>query len=301
MAIPANTSTEAYPLYTGSKCVRSSRGKAWRDLKAWIVEDARETGILTLPTVNEPFLCWTFSGEVEFQEREIGGPWVMNRIKKGSFYLTTGGPPYECRWKVLTPEPFLSLMVFVELPLLQCAMEEVFGADAPKVRLRDLSAFTDPDLSWLMECVREELLARRASALRVQGLAHMIATHLARNYAEVAPEAVSGSPSLPGFKLKQVTDWIEEHLDDEFDLERLAAQAGLSKFHFHRLFREATGVSPAKYQLIARMNAARRLLRETKQSIATISVDLGFSTASHFAQVFRRETSMRPSEYRRQR
>ena len=301
MAIPANTSTEAYPLYTGSKCVRSSRGKAWRDLKAWIVEDARETGILTLPTVNEPFLCWTFSGEVEFQEREIGGPWVMNRIKKGSFYLTTGGPPYECRWKVLTPEPFLSLMVFVELPLLQCAMEEVFGADAPKVRLRDLSAFTDPDLSWLMECVREELLARRASALRVQGLAHMIATHLARNYAEVAPEAVSGSPSLPGFKLKQVTDWIEEHLDDEFDLERLAAQAGLSKFHFHRLFREATGVSPAKYQLNARMNAARRLLRETKQSIATISVDLGFSTASHFAQVFRRETSMRPSEYRRQR
>ena len=301
MAIPANTSTEAYPLYTGSKCVRSSRGKAWRDLKAWIVEDARETGILTLPTVNEPFLCWTFSGEVEFQEREIGGPWVMNRIKKGSFYLTTGGPPYECRWKVLTPEPFLSLMVFVELPLLQRAMEEVFGADAPKVRLRDLSAFTDPDLSWLMECVREELLARRASALRVQGLAHMIATHLARNYAEVAPEAVSGSPSLPGFKLKQVTDWIEEHLADEFDLERLAAQAGLSKFHFHRLFREATGVSPAKYQLNARMNAARRLLRETKQSIATISVDLGFSTASHFAQVFRRETSMRPSEYRRQR
>jgi AraC family transcriptional regulator len=109
----------------------------------------------------------------------------------------------------------------------------------------------------------------------------MIARHLARNYAEVAPEAVSGSPSLPGFKLKQVTDWIEEHLDDGFDLERLAAQAGLSKFHFHRLFREATGVSPAKYQLNARMNAARRLLRETKQSIATISVDLGFSTASH--------------------
>jgi hypothetical protein len=50
----------------------------------------------------------------------------------------------------------------------------------------------------------------------------MIARHLARNYAEVAPEAVSGSPSLPGFKLKQVTDWIEEHLDDGFDLERLA-------------------------------------------------------------------------------
>jgi len=151
-----------------------------------------------------------------------------------------------------------------------------------------------------MECVREELVARRASALRVQGLANMIATHLARNYAEVAREPTCGSPSVPGFKLKRITDWIEEHLADEFDLERLAAQAGVSKFHFHRLFRETTGMSPAKYQLNARTNAARRLLRETKQSIVTIAVDLGFSTASHFAQVFRRETGVQPSEYRRQ-
>ena len=66
----------------------SSRGEIWHDLKAWIVENVRETGILKMPTVNEPFLCWTFSGEVEFQEREIGGPWVVNRIiERGRFTL----------------------------------------------------------------------------------------------------------------------------------------------------------------------------------------------------------------------
>jgi AraC family transcriptional regulator len=270
-------------------------------LKAWIVEDRREIGILTLPAVNEPFLCWTFSGEVEFQEREIGGPWITNRIKKNSFYLTTGGPPYECRWKVLSAEPFRSLMVFIELPLLRRAMEEVFGADAPNVRLRDVSAFHDSELSWLMEHVREELMAHRASPLRVQGLAHLIATHLARNYAGIAPEPATGSPSLPGFRLKQVEVWIEQHLADGFDLEQLAAQAGLSKFHFHRLFTQATGMPPAKYQLNARMNEARRLLRETKQSIVAIALDVGFSSASHFAQVFRRETGTPPSDYRRQR
>jgi AraC family transcriptional regulator len=301
MATPASTSAEAFPLYTGGKRLRSSRGKAWRDLKGWIVEDLRETGVLRLPAVNEPFLCWTFSGEVEFQEREIGGPWITNRIKKGSFFLTTGGAPYECRWKALTLEPFRSLMVFLELPLLQRAMEEVFGADAPKVRLRDVSAFYDPELSWLMERVREELTTHRVSALRVQGLAQMIATHLARNYAEIAPELANGSPSLPGFKLKQVTDWITEHLTDEFDLEQLAAQTGLSKFHFHRLFTRATGMSPAKYHLSARMTEARRRLRETKQSIVAVALDLGYSSPSHFAQVFRREIRMTPSEYRRRR
>lgn len=301
MAIPETTSAEAYLPYTRPKVLRPSKGKAWRDIKAWISEPLRETEALLLPGVSEAYLAWTFSGEAEFQEREGDGPWVTHRIKKGSFFLTTGGGPYECRWKALTPEPFLSMMVFVELPLLQRAMEEVFGAKASKVRLRDLSAFTDPDLSWLMERVREELLARRASALRVQGLAQLIATHLARNYAEIATGIVSESAALPGFKLKQITDWIDAHLDEDFDLEQLASRAGLSKFHFHRLFKSATGMSPAKYQLKARMKEASRRLRETKQSVITVAVDLGFRSPSHFAQVFRRETGMTPSEYRRQR
>ena len=300
MPIPDKTSAEAYLPYTGAKSLRPSRGKAWRDLKAWITEPLRETEALAMPGVSEAYLAWTFSGEAEFQEREGNGPWITHRIKKGSFFLTTGGGPYECRWKALTPEPFLSMMTFVELPLLKRAMEEVFGAKSAKVRLRDLSAFTDPDLSWMMEGVRQELMARRASVLRVQGLAQLIATHLARNYAEIPKDNAGESAALPGFKLKQVTDWIESHLDEEFNLDQLAEQAGLSKFHFHRLFRQATGVSPAKYQLNARMNEARRRLRETKQSVIDVALDLGFSSPSHFAQVFRRETRMTPSEYRRQ-
>jgi AraC family transcriptional regulator len=301
MVIPDSTSAEAYLPYTKAKCLRPSRGKAWRDLKAWITEPLRETDTLPLPAVSEAYLAWTFSGEAEFQEREGTGPWITHRIKRGSFFLTTGGGPYECRWKALSPEPFLSMMVFVELPLLQRALEEVFGVKAAKVRLRDLSAFTDPDLSWMMERVRDELIARRASVLRVEGLAQLIATHLARNYAQVDPDAAVGGSSLPGFKLKKITEWIEQNLAEEFDLERLAKQAGLSKFHFHRLFTQSTGMSPAKYQLTARMNGARRLLRETNQSVVAIAIDLGFSSASHFAQVFRREAGMSPSDYRRQR
>jgi AraC family transcriptional regulator len=301
MPIPDKTSAEAYLPYTKAKSLRSGRGKAWRDLKARVTEPARETESLAMPGVSEAYLAWTFSGEAEFQEREGNGPWITHRIKKGSFFLTTGGGPYECRWKTLTPEPFLSMMVFVELPLLKKAMEEVFGAKASKVRLRDLSAFTDPDLSWLMEGVRRQLMARRASILETQGLAQLIAMHLAKNYAEIPQDAEGGGSALPGFKLKQVTDWIDAHLDAEFDLDELAAKAGLSKFHFHRLFKQATGVSPGKYQLKARMDEARRRMRETKQSVIAIALDLGFSSPSHFAQVFRRETRMTPSEYRHQR
>ena len=39
------------------------------------------------------------SGEVEVQRRETDGPWITNRVKKGSFFLTTAGSPNDCRWK----------------------------------------------------------------------------------------------------------------------------------------------------------------------------------------------------------
>jgi len=299
--IPETTSAEAYESYIGGKCLRACRGAAWRDIKACIIASPRIVDLVHLPAVSEPFITWTMSGEAEFQEREGNRPWITHRIKRGSFFLTTGGGFYDCRWEALTPEPFETMLVFVELPLIQRALEEVFGADVKHARLRDLSAFTDADLNWLMERLHKELIRRKPSPLLVQSIAQAIAVHLARNYAELAKEPHSGSPSLPGFKLRQITDWMSEHMAEEFDLERLASQARLSKFHFNRLFKNATGVSPSQYHINLRMDAARRMLRETKKSIIAVAMDVGYSNPSHFAKLFRRETGLSPSDYRRQR
>jgi AraC family transcriptional regulator len=257
--------------------------------------------VLHLPSVSEPFLAWTMSGEVDFQERENKQPWITHRIKKGSFFLTSGGAPYDCRWKAVTSEPFEAMSVFVELPLLQRALEEVFGGDAAHTQLRDVSAFTDVALDSLMERLRDELMLRQASPLFVQGIAQAIAIHLARNYAISVEESHSGSPSLPRYKLRQITDWMAEHVAEDLNLDRLAAQVGLSKFHFHRLFKRAMGLSPARYHINLRMNVARRLLRETKKSVVAVALDVGYANPSHFAKLFRRETGLSPSDYRRQR
>jgi AraC family transcriptional regulator len=301
MTVPETTSAEAFERYVGGKCLRAGRGEAWRDIKAWIVALPASVDALRLPSVSEPFLAWTISGEVEFQEREGERPWITHRIKKGSFFLTSGGAPYDCRWKAVTSEPFESMAVFIGLPLFQRAFEEVFGADAAEARLRDISAFTDVALDSLMERLRDELMRRHASPLFLQGIAQAIAIHLARNYAETANELRSGSPSLPGFKLRQVTEWMAEHIAEDFNLDQLAAQARLSKFHFHRLFKRAVGVSPSRYHINLRMDEAKRLLRETKKSVVDVALDVGYANPSHFAQLFRRETGLSPSDYRRQR
>jgi hypothetical protein len=70
MPIPETTSAEAFARYVGGKCLFDSRGEAWRDIKAWIVALPPTDETLHLPSVSEPFLAWTISGEVDFQERE---------------------------------------------------------------------------------------------------------------------------------------------------------------------------------------------------------------------------------------
>jgi AraC family transcriptional regulator len=152
-----------------------------------------------------------------------------------------------------------------------------------------------------MERLREELIRRHASPLFLEGLAQAIAIHLARNYAETVKEPQSGSPSLPGFKLRQISQWMAEHLAEDFNLDQLAAQAGVSKFYFIRLFKNALGMSPSRYLLTLRMDEARRLLRETKRSVVDIALDVGYANPSHFARFFRRETGLSPSDYRQQR
>jgi AraC family transcriptional regulator len=301
MAIPETTSAEAFERFVGGKLLRVGEGKAWREVNAWITSLPRVVNSLPLPSVSEPFLAWTISGEVEFQEREGSRPWIAHRVKKGALFLTTGGAPYECRWKAVTAEPFESMAVFLELPLLERALEEVFSGDAPFARLRDASAFTDDTLNVLMAQLHGELMRRKASPLFVQGIGQTIAIHLARNYADLVKEPRSGSPSLPGYKLRQITDWMAENVAVEFNLDRLAAQAGLSKFYFNRLFKNAMGMSPSRYQITLRMDEARRLLRETKKSVVDVALDVGYANPSHFAQLFRRETGLSPSDYRRQR
>src|ERR1043166_466128 len=106
MMIPETTSAEGFERFVGGECLFAPRGDAWRDLKAWIVALPPEGHTLPLPSVSEPFLAWTMSGEVDFQEREPKQPWITNRIKRGSFFLTTGGAPYAIRWQAVTPEPF---------------------------------------------------------------------------------------------------------------------------------------------------------------------------------------------------
>lgn len=300
MRVPDTTSAEAIDYYPVGERIVASKGPAWDGVRLSVFALPKQSDAFTMPAVSEPFIAWISSGDAEAQERENGGPWVTNRLTKGSLFLTAAGAPYEFKWKTLTAEPFEVTLVLLSLPLFNECLQDVLGSNAAHALLRDVSGFEDPYLVPLLQVLRTEAMAPSASRLLVRGVAQAIAVHLARNYVVLSEDAHAESSALPGFKLRRITDWMSEHMAEEFSLKRIADQAGMSEFHFNRLFKRATGLPPSQYQIKLRLDAARRLLRETKRSVITIANDVGYSNPSHFARLFRKDTGLSPSDYRRQ-
>lgn len=298
--VPDTTSAEAWDGYNVGKRVVVGSGPAWKDARLSVFELPHVAETFMMPAVTEPFIAWAASGDAEFHEREGNEEWSRTHVTKGTLFVTAGGAPYEMRWRSLSAAAFEAVLVIIAMPVFNAALEEVFGARAPNARLRDVSGFHDPRLTTLLQQLRDEAESRTASPLFVRGIAQAVAIHLARNYAEVPETAKGGTSALPGFKLRRVTDWMAEHLAEEFSLTRLAAQAGMSNSHFNRSFRQATGLPPSQYLIRLRMDAARRRLRETGRSVIEIGNEIGYSNPSHFARLFRKETGLTPSDYRKQ-
>lgn len=104
--------------------------------------------------------------------------------------------------------------------------------------------------------------------------------------------------TLPVARLKRVTEYIQEHLDEDLTLAQLGAVAYMSPYHFARLFRRSTGLPPHRFVVRVRIDRSAALLASPEPSIARISREVGFRTPSHFSTVFRRLMGVTPSAYR---
>jgi AraC family transcriptional regulator len=103
---------------------------------------------------------------------------------------------------------------------------------------------------------------------------------------------------LPGAALRRVLEHIDANRHRDPRLSELSALAHMSAFHFARLFKLSTGVSPHRFVVGRRIDHAKALLATEGASIAAVSRAVGFRTPSHFTTVFRRTTGATPSAYR---
>jgi AraC-like DNA-binding protein len=99
-------------------------------------------------------------------------------------------------------------------------------------------------------------------------------------------------------RVQAAVQHIEGHFDEPCSLQALADLAGLSRFHFVRMFGAIVGQSPNQYLINTRMRAAADRLLTTNTPIAQIALDVGFNDISHFYACFREAFACTPRQWR---
>lgn len=98
--------------------------------------------------------------------------------------------------------------------------------------------------------------------------------------------------------LSDTISYINEHFAEPISLQELAEHAALSPYYFTRVFTKQTGMTPHRYLIAARLNAAKFLLKTTDIPVKDIGYSCGFSSESSFCTTFRKWEQVTPSEYR---
>ena len=92
--------------------------------------------------------------------------------------------------------------------------------------------------------------------------------------------------------------YIDKNLSENLTLESICNHVHLSKYHFCRLFRQNTGMSPFKYIIECRLSKAKNMLEHTNESISNIALAIGFNTSANFCNTFKKYENHSPSEFR---
>jgi AraC-like DNA-binding protein len=101
-------------------------------------------------------------------------------------------------------------------------------------------------------------------------------------------------------RLCRARDRLRESPETPVPIAEIAREAGLSRFHFIRLFESVFGVTPHQYRIGARVDRAKELLASGDCSVTDVCMEVGFSSLGSFSDLFARRVGVPPSTYRRQ-
>jgi AraC family transcriptional regulator len=96
--------------------------------------------------------------------------------------------------------------------------------------------------------------------------------------------------------LRRIRDYVSAHLAEPIEVAALAALAGRSSFHFSRVFARSVGMTPHRYVVHLRLQAAIQHMRQGRMGLAEIAAETGFADQSHLSRWIRRVHGVTPSE-----
>lgn len=196
-------------------------------------------------------------------------------------------------WQITTPFEFVHL--YVPDTELRRSFAETFDRDARQMIVPEVTYGAAPRLALALERLARAVRAGQPVAAEEAMNESLASVFADRRYGGENQPLVKGG--LAPHVRHRVEERIAGDLGSPLRLRDLAELAGLSEFHFQRMFCESFGLSPHAYMTHRRIDRAKALLR-SGVPIAEIAVACGFSSQSHLTRVFRASTGATPADYR---
>lgn len=236
----------------------------------------------------------TYPTGVRRLERRNGNSIAIGTARSGVVTIIPAGS--SARWDIGGP------VNVVQLYLPHRTLERVAGeagTSAPG-ELLERTGHPDPITSRLLISASDAIEGSAAlDALFRHQLNDLLATRLLA--AHVGSPA-DFKPTLGGLAptaLRRAIERLRSDDDTDVSLAALASDAGVSRFHFCRAFKESTGLSPHAWLRQHRLEQAMKMLRDTDDPVVSIAAALGYSSQTAFAAAFRKLTGETPSDWRR--
>lgn len=196
-------------------------------------------------------------------------------------YVASKDVPWEYIW-----------LEFDGLRVKQAIETAGLSPDSPvyHARLKDLQEKMVGEMTYIVE-------NKDASPFHLIGHLYLFLDYLTRS---IAPLEVPKQSKLRDFYLKEAISYIELNFQNEITVEDIAAQCGLNRSYFGKIFKDAVGKSPQDFLMNYRMIKATELLRLTKLSIQDIGNAVGYPNALHFSRAFKNVYGVSPRTWRAQ-
>jgi AraC family transcriptional regulator len=301
--IPKLTTTLAYDRYMAGEKLVSSVDRPWRHLVLRSYLEPAEQELLEAPGLQDLTLMTLASG-AEHLERNLNGRWESADLRVGDVWFVPPAP-ISWRWRSISDEPLSTVHLHIERSLIDSVADQMELGGSRELSLGDAMQFRDPLVAAMLAALHRAAADPADSRLYVDALVHALAAHLLQHYSR-GRSTLSGSQTglsahperLVPRRIRRVTDYIRANLAGDLSISELAAQAGLSSFHFARVFRRETGEAPHQFVSRLRLEEAARLLRATDHTVLQIAIAVGFENASHFSVQFKRDYGVTPLAYR---
>jgi AraC family transcriptional regulator len=166
---------------------------------------------------------------------------------------------------------------------------------AIEAQLRERVAGRDQTLLGLANMLAIENATRYESGLLLwNGAATSFINRLVAAHTWLPREPPRGSLGLP--VLIKIKEYVHAHMSEPIEVNDLASLAGRSPYHFTRIFARSIGMTPYRYVVHLRLQAAIDRIH-SGMSLAEVAADTGFSDQSHLSRWIRRVHGVAPSEF----